>query len=605
MKSAKLLVPMSDTQKIKEKLDIVDFVGEYVGLKPAGINHKGLCPFHSEKSPSFMVNRDRQSWHCFGCSKGGDIFSFVQEIEGMEFFEALKFLAQRAGIQLELKQQNQVQTNQKNRLKEIHTEAARFYYKFLTELDASKLAREYLERRGVTPETIDEWQIGFIPDQWELLTKYLLKKGFSINDLVASGLTIKRDNANARTGKGFYDRFRGRVMFPIRDLHGTVVGFTGRILVEGENTGGKYVNSPQTLIYDKSRIMFGLDKAKQDARKKDCLMLVEGQLDVISSHQAGLNNVVATSGTALTDEQIKLIKRYTNNVKMAFDSDDAGVAAAKRGIDLALEAGLSVKVINVPDGKDPDDCIRNNPQTWFDAVEQAQDVMSWYFDRVLGSRDLSHPRDKQLAADELLREIARMPYAIEQDHWLKELSGRIGVDVPVLREDLKRVDKKKESPKVVTVKSQTVTKKVDSRLETLAEQYFCLLLKFPSALSAELKHPALKQAFSTTRFNTLYEAVENQYTNTGSLDTQVLRNTMGTDNTENIVDVLLMKAELDFLDITEQSAKNEAIKFLEQIKKTWKQGRRKQIELAIVQAEQSGDKVALQRLLEEFQSLQE
>ena len=216
-----------EVQQIKDKIDVTELVGEYVQLKQAGINKKGCCPFHNEKTPSFMVNSERGSWHCFGCGKGGDIFTFIEEIEGMEFREALKYLAERAGVQL-TSYRSEVNSSQKNRLKEINTEAARFFHNFLLKIPASKPALEYLKDRGLTDETIEEWRIGFVPEQWDLLTQYLLKKGHSIDDLVASGLTIKREGVNASSGKGFYDRFRGRIMFPIWDVHGDAVGFTGR-----------------------------------------------------------------------------------------------------------------------------------------------------------------------------------------------------------------------------------------------------------------------------------------------------------------------------------------------------------------------------------------
>lgn len=592
---------MSDTQLIKDKLDIVDFIGEYVQLKAAGINHKGLCPFHSEKSPSFMANRERQSYHCFGCGKGGDIFSFAQDIEGMDFVEALKFLADKAGVELQVRKANQVNANQKNRLKDINKEAARFYHKFLLEIESSKPAREYLDRRGLKPETIDSWQIGFVPDQWDLLTKYLLKKGHSIDDLIAAGFTIKKDNARPGSAQGFYDRFRGRIMFPIRDVHGTVCGFTGRVLVETEKSGGKYVNSPQTIVYDKSRIIFGLDFAKKSIREKDFIVLVEGQTDVISSHQAGVTNVVATSGTALTEEQIKLIKRYTQNVRMAFDGDSAGVKAAKRGIDLALAAGLSVKVISIPEGKDPDECIKTDPQLWLDAIDNAEDVMSWYFSRVLEGKDISDPRTKQSVADALLLEIDRIPFAVEKDHWLQQLGGRIGVDIAVLREDIKRIHNSKKPNFHKVEEAPVVEKKQKTRLDGLAERYFALLFTFPKLISAEIKTPALMHTFGSTMHKALYEQIKTLYTNSGSFDVDALRQIGGDESTINM---LTMLADAEFLGIDENTAKKEAQGLLENMTVTFVKERSKQIESAIIKAEQEGDKEKLTMLLEEFQALQ-
>src|SRR3989339_1055353 len=425
---------MTDTQSIKDRLDIVQLIQEYLPLKKTGANWKAPCPFHREKTPSFMVHPEKQIWHCFGCGKGGDIFSFVQEIEGMDFPETLKFLADKAGVKLENNFQSEVQKSQKNRIMEINAKAAYFFHRFLLDIPGAKSAREYLERRRLKTETIEKWQVGYIPEQWDLLTRYLLKKGYGIEDLVASGLTIKRDGADAQTGRGFYDRFRGRIMFPLSDAHGNVVGFTGRILVEKENSGGKYVNTPQTPVYDKSRVIYGLDKAKSEIKAKDLTVMVEGQMDVIACHQAGMKNVVASSGTALTEEQVHLLKRYSNNLNMAFDMDEAGQNAARRGITVALKDGFGVKVIRLPKdaGKDPDECLKKHPQIWFDAVEKAQEVMEWYFEKSFTNRDLNNHKNKQVIANELLSEIALIQYAVERDHWLKELGSQLAVEVSVL-----------------------------------------------------------------------------------------------------------------------------------------------------------------------------
>ncbi len=596
---------MSDTQKIKEKLDIVDFIGEYIQLKTAGINHKGLCPFHQEKTPSFMVNRERQSWHCFGCSKGGDIFSFVEEIEGMEFIEALKFLATKAGIDLEFSVQDKVKSSQKNRIKEINLQAARFFHNFLLKIDISRDAREYLEKRGLSQKTIEEWQIGFVPDQWDLLTKYMLKKGHAIDDLVASGFTIKRDGADANSGRGFYDRFRGRIMFPIRDVHGVVVGFTGRVLIETDRSGGKYVNTPQTLVYDKSNVVFGLDQGKKEARNKDFIVLVEGQTDTISSHQAGLSNVVATSGTALTEKQIKLIKRYTSNIRMAFDADDAGFAAAKRGIDLALEAGLSVKVIIIPEGagKDPDECIKKDQQIWFNCVDSAKDVMDWYFDRVFTKFDKTDLQQKQKIANILLDEISRIPYAVEKDHWMKELSVRLGVEIEVLKQDINRIVNNKKTIGAQTAGVQE-KRQIDKtpRYQLMIESLLSLILRFPEVASKSWSEIE-KIDFSTSKYLPLYLELKKQYNTDKSINVDNLRDLLHKDNSENPVDILLMKAELDFLAVRGKEIEQELEKLINQISKSFRKSKQKELEIEIAQAEKQGNKELLIKLLKEFNDL--
>ena len=244
---------MSDVQTIKDRTDIVQLIQEYVPLKKAGVNWKACCPFHQEKTPSFMVHPERQFFHCFGCGKSGDIFTFIQEMEGMDFPEALRLLAARAGVKIDAFR-NEIDKSQKNRILDINARAAVFFHNFLLQMPNARKARDYLAERGLTSQTIADWQIGYAPDQWDLLTKYLLKKGCGIEDIAQAGLAVKKDSANAATGRGYYDRFRGRIMFPIWNTHGDIVGFTGRILVETENSGGKYVNTPQTLVFDKSRL---------------------------------------------------------------------------------------------------------------------------------------------------------------------------------------------------------------------------------------------------------------------------------------------------------------------------------------------------------------
>lgn len=599
---------MSDTQLIKDKLDIVDFISEYVQLKPAGVNHKGLCPFHHEKSPSFMVTRERQSWHCFGCAKGGDIFSFIQEIEGMEFREALKFLANRAGVELQDKGSNKEESTQKTRVKEINHAAANFFHNVLTQLPAAEAARAYVQQRGLSEKTITDWLVGFIPDQWELLTKYLLKKGFGIDDLVASGLTIKRDSADRQSGRGYYDRFRGRVMFPIWDVHDSIVGFTGRVLVETENSGGKYVNTPQTVAYDKSRVIFGLNKAKRAIKEKDLAVLVEGQMDVIACHQAGMTNVVATSGTALTEHQIEMLKRYTQNLAMAFDADAAGQNAAKRGIDLAREAGLSVRVIRIPEGagKDPDECIKKDPAVWAKAVAEARDVMEWFIEKSLLNRDIRNPRDRQTAVNEILVEVGRIPYALERDLWLKNVSARLGEEISVLRENLLelRKNEKKITPRT-TPEPVAVAKPVTpDRLTIMANRLLALQLKFLGAnLTINWGNPILDSVYQNSEFAGLYLFIKKQYTAGVPFSLDELRHACATSSSENIVDVLLLKGEMDFFEFSSTDAQSEARVLQETLTQEGKKRRMTALSAQIKEAELTNDTARLNQLLAEFNQI--
>lgn len=596
-----------DISRIKEKIDVVDLISEYVQLKPSGINHKGLCPLHHEKSPSFMVNRERQSWHCFGCAKGGDIFTFVQEMEGMEFRDALRFLADKAGVQLS-QTVSTTETTQKNRVKDINHEAAKFFHYILLKLDQSKPALDYLVTRGLTRETIEAWQVGFIPDQWDLLIKYLLKKGHSIDDILASGLAIKKDGADARSGRGYYDRFRGRIMFPIWDAHDSVVGFTGRVLVETEHSGGKYVNTPQTMLYDKSRVLFGLNKAKREIKAKDLIVMVEGQMDVIACHQAGMTNVVATSGTALTEHQVKLLKRYSVNVNMAFDSDAAGVAAAKRGIDLLIEDGMNVKVIQIPEGKgkDPDECIQKNKDVWFESVVSAKDIMQWYFDRSFKEKILTDPKAKQQIANELLLEISRIPYAVERDHWLSSLSHRLQVDVSVLREDMRRIlqEQRKNTPTHVVVQEKTVPEVKVDRFTSLSERLFALLSIDPGLTLKIPENFFVIDTFSTASHQDLYETLKIAYTQRISCDFTHVRERYTQANAENPIDILLLMGEKEFSDFTPQAREEDLSMLITQIRSEWIKRKRSSVQNALAEAEAAGDSVRIESLLRSLAQFQ-
>jgi len=454
----------SPVEEIKERLDIADVLSEYVKLIPSGPSRfKVLCPFHHEKTPSLMVSKDRQTWHCFGCGKGGDIFSFVQEIEGSEFPEALRMLAKKANV--ELKPANPQLHNAKTKLLDILKLTAAFYRKVLTDAEGAKVARDYLTKRGINEDAAEDFQIGYSPTTWDAVLTFLVKKGFKEQDVFDAGLAVKRDK-----GTGFYDRFRGRLMFPIRDVNGMVVGFGGRILEEAQGdaaSGAKYINTPETLVYGKGRILYGLDQAKQAIKQADLAVLVEGYMDLISSHQAGVNNVVAVSGTALTEQQVKLLKRYTTNLALAFDADLAGGEAARRGIDQALNADLHVKVITIPDAKDPDELIKQDPAKWRNAIAGAQRIVDYSFNRALKGADLTDVDVKKRAAKQLLPVISRLPDPVEQSHYLQELARKLSVSEDSLHDALKKVVK----PKAAAVENDIAEERpVKDRATMVAER---------------------------------------------------------------------------------------------------------------------------------------
>ncbi|MFA5249177.1 MAG: DNA primase [Candidatus Paceibacterota bacterium] len=427
----------SPIEEIKNRLNIVEVIGGYIKLQKAGANWRACCPFHNEKSPSFFVSPSRQIWHCFGCNKGGDVFAFIKEIDGVEFGDALRTLAHRAGV--ELKPQSpewqNIKTERQN-LQEICGLACRFYE---TQLEKSKVgqeARKYLLERGMSEESIAKWRLGFAPDAWQGLSDFLVGRGFKREDAGKAGLAVRNNGGN------FYDRFRGRIMFPVFDINSQVVGFGGRVFGDSKNNSeqAKYINISNTLLYDKSRILYGLDKAKVEIRKKDACILVEGYMDCILSHQAGVSNVVAASGTALTPWHLNLLSRYSQNLILSFDMDTGGNEASKRGIDLAQKEGFNIRMTIMPEGKDPADVmVDQGNQAWQDICEKAKPVIEYYFNLAFTGRDPAAISEKKAIAQMLLPEIKKISNKIEQNFWLDELSKKLKVRHEDLEEEMKKI----------------------------------------------------------------------------------------------------------------------------------------------------------------------
>jgi DNA primase len=427
----------SPIEEIKNRLNIVDVVGGYLKLQKTGANWRACCPFHNEKSPSFFVSPSRQMWHCFGCGKGGDVISFVQDIEGVEFGDALRTLAQRAGV--ELKPQSPEWQNLKTERQGVYDVCDLSCRFFETQLEKSKTGQEakrYLLKRGMTEESISKWRLGFAPDTWQGLSDFLVGRGYKREDAGKAGLAAKNQGGN------FYDRFRGRIMFPVFDLNSQVVGFGGRIFgdqKDGSETA-KYINISNTSIYDKSRILYGLDNAKMEIRKKDSCILVEGYMDCILSHQAGVSNVVAASGTALTPWHLNLLKRYSQNLILSFDMDTGGNEASKRGVDLAQKEGFNIKMTIMPEGKDPADVIvEQSGAAWQEVIEKTKPILEYFFNLAFVSYDPADIAGKKDIAKMLLPEIKKVSNNIEQNFWLQELSKRLKVREEDLEAELGKI----------------------------------------------------------------------------------------------------------------------------------------------------------------------
>jgi DNA primase len=422
----------SDIEEIKSRLNIVDILGTYIRLEKAGANWKALCPFHNEKSPSFMVSEERQRYHCFGCQKDGDIFSFVMEMEGLDFREALNSLAEKAGV--ELKKINPNLVAEKNKTLEVLELAAKFYEVQLWG-DPGKKAKilDYLYGRGLKEEAIKKFRLGYAPAGWRNLLSFLIKRGYKAEEINKAGILVKKEKSDQQ-----YDRFRNRIVFPVADLNGKIIGFSARMAPGGDESQAKYVNTPETAIYHKSRVLYGLDIARQEIRKRNFVLLVEGNMDVIAAWQAGIENTVAISGTALTSEQVDIIKRYTDKIKMLFDMDNAGENATKKSVKICLEKGMDVQIVTLPEGKDAAELAQKNQEKLNLAVEKAQGAIEYFFKKIFSHYDKNKVADKKNIAIELLAQIGSLANEIEKKHWLKKLASELETSEIILTDMLKK-----------------------------------------------------------------------------------------------------------------------------------------------------------------------
>lgn len=417
---------------VKEKIDIVDFLGKYIKLSPAGKNFRAVCPFHKEKTPSLMVSPDKQIWHCFGCGNGGDVIKFLMLYENLEFFDALKILAEKAGINLDVLGGRDFKTY--DVIYKVMEEAKEFFRLNLYKFDEVK---DYLKNRGLKGETVKEFEVGVALDEFDALNRHLLKKGFSITDLEKAGLVFKTERGN------YWDRFRGRIMFPLYNHVGKVVGFTGRLIPGRDDTNtGKYVNSPETPIFQKSKILYGFHKTKNDIREARSAILVEGQMDFLMMWQDGVKNVVATSGTALTPEHLKTLKKLTDDLVLSFDSDDAGQAAAERSIDLASGLDFTVKLLLIEDPKlkDPADVVKEKPGMIAELLKSAKPAMEYYFHKYLtkNGKELDLKKNKHNLRT-VLSKIKSLPSPIEKSHWLNKLANLSKMSESVLAEEMDNI----------------------------------------------------------------------------------------------------------------------------------------------------------------------
>ncbi|MDP2939901.1 MAG: DNA primase [Candidatus Omnitrophota bacterium] len=449
------LIPEDIINQVLDRVDIVEIISSYLPLKRAGRNFKALCPFHHEKTASFTVNPDKQIYHCFGCGVGGNVFNFVMRQERMEFPEAVEMLAKKLGINLpkpEFKNQHTLNLNQQ--LYKLNELACDFYHQTLCELPQGKIAFVYLEKRKVDLATIKRFKLGFAPDKWDGLLNFIRGKGIGLSLLEKSGLIIAKENKD-----GFYDRFRNRVSFPIFDIKSRIIGFGARLLESSESA--KYINSPETPIYIKGNNLYGLNFSKDAIRDKDFAIIVEGYLDFITPFKAGIENIVASLGTALTEEQIRILKRYTHNCIMLFDADSAGELATLRSLDILLEEGMNVKVATLPSGFDPDSFVNKfGAEPFKEIIKQAKALFEYKLDLCLNKFNCKEVEGKSRIAGEMLPTVNKFPNAVLRFGYLKKLSEVLSVDEQALLIELKKL--KQSNPYFSSKDKETSFKKLSA-----------------------------------------------------------------------------------------------------------------------------------------------
>lgn len=581
---------MDQIEEVRRKIDIVELISQQVVLKKAGRNFKGLCPFHEEKTPSFIVSSERQIFKCFGCSEGGDVFGWLMKREGMEFGEALRFLAQKAGVELKDFRPSGDQKI-KERLLEVNHLASEFYHYLLTEHRLGKRGLEYLLKRGITKDSIRLFKLGYSVNQWQGLTDYLTKKkGYKLSELEQAGLAIKGN------GGRYYDRFRGRITFPLFDHRGRVVGFAGRVL-DPEAKEAKYVNSPETILYHKSLILYGLEITKEAIKKANRAIVVEGELDAISSYQAGVKNVVAIKGSALTEGQIELLKRFCESVSLALDSDSAGEAASRRGIELAEKLGLNVRIIRVKSGKDPDECAQKSARLWKDSVKEAVAVYDFLIETGVKQYGVKTVEGKRKLSQEMAGVLAKVDNEVIKAFYIKKLAKVLEVEEEAVRMEVEKVGKvetvEPSFAKATEGQSKTRQERLEEYLLALILQADKEMKKFTSLVKPE--------DWSETVIKKILEQLQQWF----KKDKEWGINKFVKSLTEELTAQVDAAYLLDLGRLTEDRDRleREVEKTLGEIKRLNIKQKLEQLSKEISQAEKVKDRVKLSKLQKEFREM--
>lgn len=571
----------SDISAIRERSNILEIVSDYVSLKKTGKYYKGLCPFHSEKTPSFMVNEGKQVFHCFGCGEGGDIFTFLMKIKNLTFPEAVEELAKRYGIKLtEPNMKKKRELVKRELLLELNKIASEYFYTILHS-SKGKEGWNYLMKRGINKDIIEEYRLGYSLDQWDGLVKYLSEKKLPMDLAVEVGLVIPKKK------EGWYDTFRNRIVFPIFDMHNRVIGFGGRLIKEGEP---KYINSPESIIYHKGETLYGLHVARQFISEKDLVVIVEGYFDLLTLHQFNIKNSVATLGTALTSQHIRILKRYTNNLYTIFDADEAGLKAVLRSLPLFLEEDVTAEIITLPKGEDPDTFLRKGSSEDFNKlIIQALPMMDFFFERLEKTFDLRTIEGKVKMAKEAIAMLNKIPDKIKKSLYIKALAEKIEIQESILHEIIQSPPKKGDD----VLKRRAIGRGFQKSEEMIIQ----LLIHHPQYISIVSKYAVLDE-FQNVNLKLIGKEIENQYSKKGRLDLSILLISVN----EDLRSIL---SELAFEDL--QLEREQTEKLLKDcIRKIMEEKLKKdKIELLkkIKEAEKIGGGRVLEGLLKERQEL--
>jgi DNA primase len=584
---------MDAVDEIKSRINVEDVVAEYVQLKRAGRNFKGLSPFQAEKSPSFVVSPEKGIWHDFSSNKGGNMFSFVMEMEGVDFRGAMEILARKAGVDLETYGKPRSNTKFKERLSEALELATQYFYQ---NLKPNPDSIAYLRgKRGFTLESIKEFRLGYSPMVDDGLTNLLKKRGFTEDELIKAGLSTMRY-------KGLSDMFRGRIMVTLMDQMGNVIGFTARQLVNDPNSP-KYFNTPQTLLYDKGRHVYALSQAKDAIRTSKFAVIVEGNLDVVSSHQAGIRQCVATAGTAMTEHHLKALSKFTSDIRLCFDGDAAGLNATERAIEIAQGLDIKLSVIDVVGAKDPDELIQQDPALWHEAVARPTYAMDWLFARCKTFYDTTSASGKKQYSGHLMRAIRRLTDDVEREHYLDQLAIATDVSPAAIRSKFAQKDTFEDTPRLKTKRTPPLEAGdepvVEAKQENIAYQ--------DQLLGLLLMHPITRRVFETLDVDLVFASPERQYvfefiaSNPHATLTDVLPGDL--QSVADYVNIALLKAEELYQRLDANERLIEANDLVRRLQKDHKKQKQSELTISIKLAEDSGDDDRVLELLGKFNDL--